>query len=102
MFELAFHLPFYAWRRTPSKRARDVSFLAWDIGQRTYFLHRAKFSCVVAGTDEWRWVASCFVDTAFDADSDERETVRGHYEDSQGEGSLPINSYAFGRTPLEP
>lgn len=95
MFELAFHLPFRAWRplqagQTPAENAWDVSFLDW-IGQTPQYIHHATYSLEIAGTDEWRWVAYCFIDTFFDVGYDDRESAERHYEDTQGLGSLPMD-----------
>ncbi|KAE9375126.1 hypothetical protein N431DRAFT_402425 [Stipitochalara longipes BDJ] len=112
MFQLAFHLPFYAWRISSKphqdhrldananslRQSRDVSFLNWkgsDSSERD-FLYEAQISCLVAGTDEWRWVAYGFVDTYFDAADEAKETVKGYHEDATKDGGLHTDPLTFG------
>lgn len=94
MFELAFHLPFRAWRSENNgdhgSSVSDVSFLDWD-GKSTGFLHSAVYSCTVAGSDEWNWVAYCFIDTQFQGFSEERESPESCFDTMQGLGSLPLD-----------
>lgn len=110
MFQLAFHLPYYVWRSaqkasedhrqdanaTPLRQSRDISFLNWKSSGTSSFLYEAQISCVVAGSDEWRWVAYCFVDTYFDATSEARETVQSYYDDSQGDEGMLADPFTFG------
>jgi hypothetical protein len=98
MFQLAFHIPYYVWRMSDKARedhrlnanagrlrqSRDVSFLNWESSGSSYFLYEAQISCLVAGSDESRWVAYGFVDTYFDAAGDGKETVEGYHEDMDG------------------
>ena len=99
MFHLAFHLPYYAFRSSKSPRvdhrqctdgevlrhSLDVSFLRPRESETSgLFLYEAQISCVVAGTDDWRWVAYCFVDTYFDSEKIARRSIRHQ------EGALPI------------
>lgn len=94
MFELAFHLPFRAWRPRDAGEtapgAADVSFLDWD-GKSPGSLHRAVYSCLVAGSDEWHWVAYCFIDTQFQGSSEDRESAENCFDDIHGPGSLPLD-----------
>jgi hypothetical protein len=83
-FALNLHLPFFLLRDTPpeapvgkvnTKPRRswtDLSFLK-DISElqdqepkKAWGMYEAHFSCVVTGSDEWRWVAYGFVDTEID------------------------------------
>ena len=101
MFQIAFHLPYYAWRERQSKDQRrykdgstlrhseDVSFLNWKTPNQRGYLHEGQISCVIAGRDVWRYVAYCFVDTYFDPPGEGRETALQYLEDSlEEEGEL--------------
>jgi hypothetical protein len=101
MFQLAFHLPYYVWRDSknkcacedprrdenarPLRKTRDVSFLDWTNTRPSSFLYEAQISCLVAGTDESRWIAYGFVDTYFEAVDEGKETVQSYDEDGQDE-----------------
>src|SRR5271154_240991 len=112
MFQLAFHLPYYVWRgsqkvcedhrrdanASPLRQSQDVSFLNWKSSGSSGFLYEAQISCVVAGSDEWRWVAYCFVDTYFDAAEDAKETVLSYHEDSLVDEGMPADPFTFGVT----
>jgi hypothetical protein len=80
---LSFHLPFFALRDhplpkdsprkvqgKPLRRWRDLSFLRTQTSgsesEERYGIYEAEISCVVAGSDNWRWIAFAFVDTYFD------------------------------------
>jgi hypothetical protein len=76
--EVAFQLPWYAWRTTADKtdhrqcksgnslrQTRNVSFLNVKSSTGSEFIHEAQISCLIAGT-ETQWVAYCFVDTFFE------------------------------------
>jgi hypothetical protein len=110
MFQLAFHLPYYVWRSsqkpcedyrrdanvTPLRQSQDVSFLNWKSSGSSDFLYEAQISCVVAGSDEWRWVAYCFVDTYFDTDEEAKETVLSYHEDSLVTEGIRADPLTFG------
>jgi hypothetical protein len=112
MFQLALHLPYYAWRSSPKacedhrrdangsplRQSQDVSFLNWQGSGSPGFLYEAQISCVVAGVDEWRWVAYCFVDTYFDATEEARETVLSYHEDSLVAEGMRADPLTFGVT----
>lgn len=112
MFQLAFHLPYYVWRGSqkvcedhrrdenanPLRQSQDVSFLNWKSSGSPGFLYEAQISCVVAGSDEWRWVAYCFVDTYFDADEEAKETVQSYHEDSLVTEGMRADPLTFGVT----
>src|ERR1700761_3946431 len=102
MFQLAFHLPYYAWRSTATPRydhrrfangdhlrhVQDISFLDWDDSKgsnRSSYLYESQISCVVAGSDNWTWVAYCFVDTYFDMD-DKKDPLISNQKDSHVAG----------------
>jgi hypothetical protein len=94
MFQLVFHIPFYVWRASDKARedhrlnhnakrlrqSQDVSFLNWK-SSVSDFLYEAQISCLIAGTDDWTWVAYCFVDTYFDAADEGKETVEAYHDD---------------------
>lgn len=97
-FRLEFHLPYYAWRHSdnliqdpreyadkdPLRDTRDVSFLHWDIWNTgPAHLSEAQISCVVAGIDNSRWEAYCFVETYFEPD-ESKESVLEYYEEANG------------------
>ena len=110
MFHLAFHLPYYVWRgskkahedhrrdanASPLRQSQDVSFLSWKNSESPGFLYEAQISCVVAGSDEWRWVAYCFVDTYFDAAEEAKETVLSYHEDSLVDQGMRADPFTFG------
>jgi hypothetical protein len=117
-------MPYYVWRSSskpcedhrqyangdPLRHSRDVSFLNWKTCGSPGFLYEAQISCVVAGSDEWRWVAYCFVDTYFDAveevdaveeaDAVEevRETVLSYHEDSLVPEGMRADPFTYGVT----
>jgi hypothetical protein len=114
MFQLAFHLPYYALRSSPKARedhrqnrngfplrqCQDVSFLDWASGGSSGFLYEAQYSCLIAGTDETRWVAYAFVDNYYDAEGEGKETVMSYHEDSLDEdGGLLMDPLTFGTRP---
>jgi hypothetical protein len=98
MFRLAFHLPYYFLKvskeaRTdprkyangdPLRQVHNISFLDWKKSKTSTFLYEAQVSCVVAGPDEWRWIAYCFIDTYFQ-EPKERETVSSYCDSSQSQ-----------------
>jgi hypothetical protein len=110
MFQLAFHIPFYAWRVSDKARedhrldanarrlrqSRDVSFLNWENSKPSDFLYEGQISCLVAGSDESRWVAYAFVDTYFDDADEAKETVEAYHEDSVQDGGLHVDPLTFG------
>jgi hypothetical protein len=110
MFQLAFHLPYYVWRSSqkpcqdhrqfangdPLRHSRDVSFLNWKTCGSSGFLYEAQISCVVAGPDEWRWVAYCFVDTYFDGVEEAKETVLSYHEDSLADEGMRVDPLTYG------
>ena len=110
MFQLAFHLPYYVWRgsqkacedhrrdtnASPLRQSQDVSFLNWKSSGSPGFLYEAQISFVVAGSDEWRWVAYCFVDTYFDTAEEAKETVLSYHEDSLVAEGMRADPLTFG------
>jgi len=112
MFQLAFHLPYYVWRSSqkacedhrrdtnasPLRQSQDVSFLNLKSSGPPGFLYEAQISCVVAGSDEWRWVGYCFVDTYFDATEEAQESVLLYHEDSLGDEGMRGDPFTLGTT----
>jgi len=110
MFQLAFHIPFYAWRASdrahqdhrldknanPLRQSRDVSFLNWTSSGSSDFLYEAQSSCLVAGTDASRWIAYGFFDTYFDAVDDGKETVQAYHEDTIKDGGMNSDPFTYG------
>jgi hypothetical protein len=109
MFQLAFHLPYYVWRKSEKacedhrrdanarrlRLSQDVSFLDWESSESS-FLYEAQISCLVAGTDESRWVAYCFVDNYFDAAEEGKETVLSYHEDTEDDDGMHADPLTFG------
>jgi hypothetical protein len=57
----------------PQRQWTDLSFLKVDTlrsqdqeSREIWGIHEAQISCVVAGSDDWRWVGYGFVDTEID------------------------------------
>ena len=108
MFQIAFHLPYYAWREKRCedqrrygtgdilRRCEDVSFLDWKNPDRSGYLHEAQISCVVAGRDIWRWVAYCFVDTYFDPVGEGKESALQYHKDSLGDQCVLMDPLTYG------
>lgn len=110
MFQLAFNLPYYTLRKSqkaqedhrrddnarPLRQSRNVSFLDWTSSSLSSFLYEAQISCLVSGTDKWRWVAYFFVDNYFDVEGDGKETVLQYYQDSEDEGGMPADPLTYG------
>ena len=98
VFQLEFHLPYYAWRRShPAKscpavdvrrlrQSKSLSFLTARESEessvwRTEYLYEAQITCVVSGTDNWKWLAYCLVDTYFETAAT-RESVESYHLDA--------------------
>ncbi|KAH7122122.1 hypothetical protein B0J13DRAFT_456477 [Dactylonectria estremocensis] len=102
-FQLAFDIPFFALRTTLSHdpprdlRARadkstlrnvsDLSFLSRRLARSprptyTHNLCEAQISVLVTGSDSWRWVAYCFVDTYYEH-VDKRESVEDYSDEPE-------------------
>lgn len=94
MFELAFHLPFWALRLLSDgqklENSRDVSFLDLE-GRESAVVVHSSYSCAVSGVDIWRWVAYCLIDTKHDTLSEDRESAEGHYLDIENCGVPPLS-----------
>ena len=80
----------------PLRRVRDVSFLNWDDPSLSEYLYEAQISCMVAGSDESRWVAYGFVDTYFDPD-EARKTVHSYYQNNISGQGVP-DPFTNGKT----
>ncbi|KIY01979.1 uncharacterized protein Z520_02117 [Fonsecaea multimorphosa CBS 102226] len=105
-FELAFHMPFYAWRNAsredhrrfasgePLRETEDVSFLNQQA--REVVLCQAHFTCVIFGSDDRHWVAYCFADTYFDGQDDGRETVLEYHQDRDSEDGMNADPLTYG------
>jgi hypothetical protein len=85
-FQLDLHLPFFLLRKStppeqsvgkvntkPRRRWTDMSFLKIDASEsqgqepkEVWGILEGQTSCVVAGSDDWRWVGYGFVDTEID------------------------------------
>lgn len=87
MFQIEFHLPYFALRREdPCKEAKhepfhnwiDLSFLGLEMRKtRGYRLHQAHFTLVIYGLNNLRWVAYAFEnnhhDERFEKDLEEEK-----------------------------
>ncbi|KAF2194232.1 hypothetical protein K469DRAFT_651442 [Zopfia rhizophila CBS 207.26] len=85
-FQLDLHLPFFLLRKCtppgesvgktstkPRRQWTNLSFLKLDISKsqeqepkNTWGIIEAQISCVITGSDEWRWVGYSFVDAEID------------------------------------
>jgi hypothetical protein len=85
-FQLDLHLPFFLLRKStppeqsvgevntkPRRRWTDMSFLKIDASEsqnqepkEVWGIHEGQISCVVAGSDDWRWIGYGFIDTEID------------------------------------
>jgi hypothetical protein len=107
MYELAFHIPYFALRRSktaytdpridargrPLRKTEDVSFLNWNAGENPSFLYQAMSSCIISGPDEWRYVGYCWVDTYFDRSEDRVESVETYCEDARLPGGMRVDPF---------
>ena len=78
------------------RQSRDVSFLNWTSSGPSDFLYEAQSSCLVAGTDESRWVAYGFFDTYFDAVDAAKETVETYHKEKEQDGGMHTDPLTFG------
>jgi hypothetical protein len=85
-FQLDLHLPFFLLKKStppeesvrkvnekPRRRWTDMSFLKIDTSEsqdrkskEVWGIHEVQTTCVVAGSDDWRWVGYGFVDAEID------------------------------------
>ncbi|KAH9203329.1 hypothetical protein DL95DRAFT_321621 [Leptodontidium sp. 2 PMI_412] len=112
-FQLDLHLPFFILGKStppkhsaekvntkPRRRWTDLSFLQLDATEtqdqdpkEVWGIHEAQISFVVTGTDDWRWVAFCFVDTEIDgvlADSSNTDLCFDQIAAGQLQANFPI------------
>jgi hypothetical protein len=115
MFHLAFHLPYYVWRpsqksypehrrnrnEVPWRHSQDVSFLTLGTDETPGFLHEAQISSAVAGSDDWRWVAYCFIEAYFDQVDKGKETALEHHNDSLHEMGMQPDPFTYGVTKMD-
>ncbi|KIW34564.1 uncharacterized protein PV07_01341 [Cladophialophora immunda] len=109
-FELAFHMPFYAWRNSrredhrtctgggPLRETLDVSFLNREREDPPQFLCKAHFTCVISGSDDRHWVAYFFADTYFDGQDEARETVHEYHKDKDTPEGMNADPLTYGNT----
>ncbi|KIN05269.1 hypothetical protein OIDMADRAFT_51083 [Oidiodendron maius Zn] len=84
IFQIEFHLPFFALRKPPSpdnprqstcrkpwRKSKDILLMGEEglelRDQELYRIYEAQVSCVVYGHDEWQWTACAFLDTEHDS-----------------------------------
>ncbi|TVY59342.1 hypothetical protein LCER1_G000736 [Lachnellula cervina] len=111
-FALHLHLPFFLIRDThpnepitgvntkPSRNWTDLSFLQLDNpksqdqeSNKVWGMYEAHFSCVITGSDEWRWVGYSFVDAEIDGflhESSEEDLSFDPIASGRLEANLPI------------
>lgn len=114
-FQMELHLPFFILRKSPppditncavkmkpDRGWTDLSFLDLDIpdsnvqppeGNEVWSLQEAQISCVVTGTDDWRWTAYGFVDAEVDGlltDAGEEEMGFDQIAGGRIEAKYPI------------
>ncbi|KIW81718.1 hypothetical protein Z517_04744 [Fonsecaea pedrosoi CBS 271.37] len=105
-FELAFNIPFYAWRdtyredhrkwahsRQPLRETVDVSFLNQHHGE---VLCKAVLTAMISGSDIEHWTAYLFADTYFDAQDAGRETVLEYRKDKESEEGMNADPLTYG------
>ncbi len=69
-------------RHSKSLQFLDLQNEDEDLPQhKTDYLHEAQVSCVITGTDHWKWVAYCFADTYFDGQAT-RDSVESYHGDA--------------------
>ncbi|KAH7265918.1 hypothetical protein B0J15DRAFT_235859 [Fusarium solani] len=111
-FQLAFDLPYYAFRvapchsppRDPRKRKSAASDALRNITDLSFLVRKPKspappttkaYLCevqttvLISGSDPWRWVAYCFVDTYFESE-DKRESVDAYDEEVEIDEELRV------------
>ncbi|KAF2684746.1 hypothetical protein K458DRAFT_487060 [Lentithecium fluviatile CBS 122367] len=88
MFQMELHMPQYALRthfpsqpdtmNSKCRKWRDLAFLIHDFPgsqqEGCLCLYEAHFAVALCGTDERRWTAYCFEDSAFDSDRELNES----------------------------
>jgi hypothetical protein len=79
------------------RQSQEVSFLNWESSGSSDFLYEAQISCLIAGLDDWKWVAYCFADTYFDVNDEAQETVVAYHEDSIDGGYASRSSYPWSK-----
>lgn len=109
-FELELHLPFFIFRKStppdelhdkakkmPDRGWTDASFLKLDIQpsepNEVWSLQEAQISCVITGTDNWRWIGYGFVDAEVDgllADSSDIDLTFDQIGAGEIDASFPI------------
>lgn len=116
MFEMAFHLPFPALRKSahpnqdartgadgnPLRKHQDLTYLQWDQVDQAQYLYEAHRSCVLSGMSDQQWDVCCFVDGWFDADDDDRETAETYYECDAPNGGQQVDACMLGKRPVTP
>lgn len=95
MFQLSFHMPYFVWRieKCDDGRGDTANGRPWASPERVSppgwqgkgtggFISGSQFSCVVTGSDNWRWVSYAFADTYHDGPHEGRETLQEYYTNS--------------------
>jgi len=79
------------------RHSMNVSFLNLSTDETPAFLHEAQISCVVTGSDDWRWVGYCIVEAYFDTVDKGKETVLAYHDDSLNSCEQP-DPFTYGVT----
>jgi hypothetical protein len=109
MFELSFHLPYYAYRSSqtaridsridataiPLRKWEDVSFLDWDAQAEPCFLYEAQISCIISCVDQWRYTGYCWVDTYFD-NKEDRESAQRYHDHAKMPTGVLLDPFTLG------
>ena len=56
---------------------------------------------MLTGSDEWRWVAYCFVDTYFDEGDEARESVESYHNESLLKEGMRVDPLTYGNVPAD-
>ena len=112
-FQLDLHIPFFILRRSappeksegevknrPRRLWTNLSFLKLETFDtqsqeplEVWGIQEAQFSCVVAGSDHWRWVGYGFVDAEIDgilAESSDEDLLQDQIANGELEANFPI------------
>jgi hypothetical protein len=112
-FQLDLHIPFFILRKSappeksegeannkPRRLWTDLSFLKLDKFDtqsqeplEVWSIQEAQISCVVAGSDHWRWVGYGFVDAEIDgilAESSDEDLLQDQIANGELEANFPI------------
>ncbi|KAL2017772.1 hypothetical protein VTK56DRAFT_1690 [Thermocarpiscus australiensis] len=110
-FQLAFHLPFFAWRQSNKtalgtrlggnrrrlRNSRNLGFLGRANGMAQTYIHEAQISCMIVGVDNRHWTAYGFFDTHHDG-GESKHDVQSY---QSAEGARMMDPLTGGRHALD-